>query len=101
MSTLRFLWQHPLFIASIYLVIINFVLFFAMAVDKSRAKRHKRRISEGTLFLLCVLGGGIGGIAGMRCFRHKTKHRAFTWGFPAIAAAEAALAIFLALTLRG
>ena len=100
MSTLQYLWQHPVWIAVIYLVIINFVLFLAMAIDKSRAKRHKRRIPEATLFLLCILGGGIGGIAGMRCFRHKTKHRSFTWGFPAILVLELALAFLLAVLMR-
>ena len=97
MSALRYLWQHPLWILAIYLVAVNFALFLAMGIDKSRAKRHKRRIPEATLFLLCILGGGIGGIAGMRCFRHKTKHRSFTWGFPAILVLELALALFLVL----
>ncbi|MBQ8044698.1 MAG: DUF1294 domain-containing protein, partial [Clostridia bacterium] len=31
-----------------------------------------------------LLGGGVGGIAGMYTFRHKTKKPGFVIGFPAI-----------------
>ena len=34
--------------------------------------------------MLVALGGGIGGIAGMYIFRHKTKKARFIVGFPAI-----------------
>ena len=36
------------------------------------------------LFILCLLGGSIGGIIGMYTFRHKTKHLKFKIGFPFI-----------------
>ena len=78
-----------------YLVIINVCLFFMMAADKQRAKRGKRRIPEARLFLLALLGGSIGGIAGIYCFRHKTKHKSFTLGFPAILILELAAAVWL------
>ena len=55
-----------------------------MYIDKQKAKKSKRRISEKTLFTLVFLGGGIGGIAGMYIFRHKTKKTRFIIGFPAI-----------------
>ena len=68
-----------------------------MAVDKSKARRDKRRVPEATLFLLALLGGSIGGIGGMYCFRHKTKHMSFVIGFPAILLLELALAVFIAV----
>ena len=68
----------------IYLVIINLIAFLAMYIDKKRAKWGKWRIKESTLFGLVLLGGGIGGIAGMYTFRHKTKKPGFVIGFPAI-----------------
>lgn len=99
MSALQYIWQHPLWILVIWLVIINFELFLTMAIDKSKAKRSKRRVPEATLFLMALLGGSIGGIAGMYCFRHKTKHMSFVIGFPAILLLELALAMFMIVKL--
>ncbi len=90
--------QQPILIFLAYLVIINACLFFMMAADKHKAKKGKRRIPEARLFLLAVLGGSIGGIAGIYVFRHKTKHKSFTIGFPLILLfqlAAAALIIFI------
>lgn len=55
-----------------------------MWLDKRKAKKNKRRIPEKTLFILVMLGGGIGGIAGMYTFRHKTQKARFVIGFPLI-----------------
>lgn len=55
-----------------------------MGVDKKRAKRGAYRISEKTLFMIAILGGSMGSIAGMNHFRHKTKHWYFKYGMPAI-----------------
>lgn len=72
----------------IYLLAINIITFVTMWVDKKKAKKGSRRISEKTLFTLVFLGGGIGGIAGMYTFRHKTKKIKFVIGFPAIVIIE-------------
>lgn len=72
----------------IYLVIINFITFIAMGIDKRKAQKGRWRISEHALFVLVLLGGGIGGIIGMYHFRHKTKKPKFYIGFPAIAVLE-------------
>lgn len=68
----------------IYLLVINLISFLAMYIDKKKAKRGSWRTKESTLFTLVLLGGGIGGIAGMYLFRHKTKKPGFVIGFPAI-----------------
>lgn len=68
----------------IYLIIINIIAFIAMYIDKKRAKMGKWRIKEYTLFILALIGGSIGSIAGMYIFRHKTKKARFVIGFPAI-----------------
>lgn len=44
----------------IYLVAINVITFFAMWLDKYKAKKRKWRTQEKTLFTLVALGGGIG-----------------------------------------
>jgi uncharacterized membrane protein YsdA (DUF1294 family) len=58
--------------------------FLAMGWDKLRSKGEGRRVRESTLFLLAILGGSIGSIAGMYVFRHKTKHWYFRIGLPLI-----------------
>ena len=68
----------------IYLLIINLIGFFAMFLDKQKAKRGKWRISEKTLFLIAFVGGSLGTTLGMHTFRHKTKHLKFVIGVPVI-----------------
>ena len=79
----------------IYLVVINVIGFLAMWLDKRRAQKGKWRIKESTLFLLTFLGGGVGTIAGMYKFRHKTQKLRFTIGMPAILILEIAIVIYV------
>lgn len=79
----------------IYLIILNLIAFLAMLIDKKKAKYGRWRISEKALFILVLLGGGIGGIAGMYTFRHKTKKPAFYIGFPFILIFEIVAIIFI------
>lgn len=72
--------------------VIGFVL---MGIDKSLARNHRWRIKEATLFLIALLGGGIGSTAGMFLFRHKTRHWYFRLFFPLFAAAQLALLLLL------
>jgi uncharacterized membrane protein YsdA (DUF1294 family) len=66
-----------------------------MGVDKNRAKRGEWRIKEATLWWLTICGGALGGFAGMRVYRHKTKHTSFKIGFPVIAIVHLILFIYL------
>lgn len=68
----------------IYLIIINLIAFLSMYIDKKKARYGKWRIPEQTLFILALIGGSIGSIAGMYIFRHKTKKLRFSIGFPII-----------------
>ena len=80
---------------TIYLVFINILAFVLMGTDKAKAKRNAWRIPEKTLFLSAILGGSIGAILGMQLFRHKTRHRSFVLGMPAILAAQVVIALAL------
>ena len=71
------MWDYLIPAIGIYILLINLVSFFAMGIDKLKAKKNKWRIPEGTLLLFCFLGGGVGGLLGMSLFRHKTKHLKF------------------------
>jgi len=44
----------------IWIIIINLITFLAMYIDKYKAIKGKWRIQEKTLFILVILGGGIG-----------------------------------------
>ena len=59
-----------------------------MFIDKQKAKKGKWRIPEKTLFIITAIGGGIGTIAGMYVFRHKTQKIAFVIGLPMITILE-------------
>ncbi len=72
----------------VYLIVINLVGFFVMWLDKRRAKRGEWRIKETTLIIIAALGGGIGTIAGMYTFRHKTQKVGFVIGVPLITVLE-------------
>ena len=78
-----------------YLLVVNLWAFSLMGIDKRRAKKDLWRIKERTLFLPVLLGGGVGGILGMKAFHHKTKHWYFRFGFPAILILEIAGALWL------
>ena len=79
----------------IYLLGINALGFLAMGFDKWKAKRGRWRIPEDSLFMFTILGGGIGTIAGIYTFRHKTQKLKFTVGMPAILILEILLFIYL------
>lgn len=68
----------------IYLAIINAIAMIMTVSDKSRAKKHKRRIAEKTLFGTAVLGGSAAMYLTMLLVRHKTKHKRFMIGLPLI-----------------
>ena len=68
----------------IYVVIINVVTFFIYGIDKWKAKKSRWRIREAALLGLAVLGGSIGAWVGMKVWHHKTLHKKFRFGVPAI-----------------
>ena len=74
---------------------INAITFVVYGIDKYKAKKAKWRISEATLLLLAVLGGSIGAWMGMRVWHHKTMHRKFKYGIPALLLMQIALMGYL------
>lgn len=79
----------------IYIIAINLITFFAMFIDKKKAQWGKWRIKESTLLTLSLLGGSIGGLAGMYTFRHKTQKARFYIGIPAILILQIILTVYL------
>lgn len=82
-----------------YLTIINIAAFFIYALDKLKAKRAARRISERALLALALFGGSVGAWLSMQIFRHKTRHFKFKYGVPFIFIIQIAAALY-ASTLK-
>lgn len=77
----------------VYLLFMNLFGFVLMGSDKKRARKHRWRIPEKTLFLTSLLGGSLGTLAGMYFFHHKTRHWYFAAGMPAILALHVTAAV--------
>ena len=82
-----------------YLLAINVVTFIVYGIDKYKAKKAKWRIPETMLLLLAVLGGSIGAWMGMKVWHHKTMHKKFKYGIPAILLIQIALMAYLHVNL--
>ena len=82
MNEILLIFQNdPRRMLPLWLALMSLVLFALMGADKRRARTGAWRVPEKTLFLLALLGGALGGMLGMRAFRHKTKHWYFVYVF--------------------
>ena len=103
-----FIWVvvgSPWGLLAIWLVLINLVTFFVFGLDKLKAKRKVkkesiRRVPEKTLFLLSAVGGSVGALLGMKVWHHKTLHKSFRYGIPAILILQILLPLGLWLFLK-
>ena len=57
--------------------VMSLVCFLAYGLDKRKAVKGGRRVSEHTLHLMAFLGGWPGALLGQRHFRHKTQKVTF------------------------
>ena len=112
-----------LHVVLIYLAAINMATFFVYGIDKAaskrgqnqtrlsiaerqqtrtkskwKAKKSKWRIRETALLGFAVLGGSIGAWLGMKVWRHKTQHKKFKYGVPAIIIVQLALIVYFIIT---
>lgn len=78
-----------------YLLAINALSFILFGLDKYKAKKGKWRISEATLLMIAVIGGSIGAWAGMQLWHHKTMHKKFKYGIPAIIIMQVCLVAYM------
>ncbi len=78
-----------------YLLTINALTLLIMLADKRKAQKGAWRIPERVLLCLALAGGSLGGVMGMRLFRHKTQHPKFALGLPLLLALHIFLLILL------
>ena len=79
---------------AVYIICMNIIGFAVMGIDKNKAKKQAFRIPEKNLFLVSLLGGSIGTLAGMYIFRHKTKHWYFVIGMPLILFVQIGIVVY-------
>lgn len=75
----------------IALLLWNVFVFFFYGVDKLKAKKSRRRISEATLVTVAFFFGGVGALLGMVVFNHKTSKMKFRIWVPVAAILTPAL----------
>jgi len=92
------IFKHGEIILTVYYLLVNFVTFAAFGIDKYKAIQRQWRIPEKTLIGMMVLGGGVGALAGMQVFRHKTRHMEF-WAV-AILCILVHVGVYLVVTVR-
>jgi uncharacterized membrane protein YsdA (DUF1294 family)/cold shock CspA family protein len=78
------------------LVGVNALTALVYALDKSAARRGRRRTPERTLLLLGLLGGWPAALVAQQLLRHKTSKRSFQLAFWATVAVDV---LVVALTL--
>jgi len=78
------------------LVGVNALTALVYALDKSAARRGRRRMPERTLLLLGLLGGWPAALVAQQLLRHKTSKRSFQLAFWATVAVDV---LVVALTL--
>lgn len=78
----------------LYLIVINYIAFSMFHLDKKRARKNMRRISEKNLLTLCAFGGTFGAWLAMKNFNHKTSKMNFKVPFYIIAVVQLILLFF-------
>jgi uncharacterized membrane protein YsdA (DUF1294 family) len=81
----------------IYVLAINLVAMLAFTVDKSAARRGRRRIRESTLLMIAFIGGSIGSITAQHLIRHKTQKQPFKSQLYTIALLQVMLIVALCI----
>lgn len=68
----------------VYFGIVSVITAAVTCLDKIFAKRSMTRVSEKALLLLALFGGSPAEYLTMRLIRHKTLHKKFMVGLPAM-----------------
>jgi len=69
-----------------------------LPTGRKKAKKSRWRIRETALLGLAILGGSIGAWLGMKVWHHKTQHKKFKYGVPAIIIVQLALIVYFIIS---
>lgn len=78
-----------------YIFIVNIYGFIIMGMDKKKSLKRKWRTREKAFFITAFIGGALGIYMGMKVYHHKTLHKKFKYGIPAIILLNLAILIFI------
>ncbi len=78
-----------------YFIFINVLSVLITSYDKFAAKNGLFRIPEKTLWLLSIIGGALCMFITMHLIRHKTLHRKFMFGIPAVIVLQLVIFFFI------
>lgn len=67
----------------------NVLAWILFAADKAAAQEHRRRVPEGILLLVALVGGSVGAVCAQRLLRHKTVKQPFATHLGIIVLVEA------------
>ena len=83
--------------AAAFFAVMSLIALVLYKADKVKAEKGKWRTKEATLLGFGFFGGALGALAGMKLFRHKTKHWYFWVVNVAGLAWQAGLLLLLAI----
>ena len=78
-----------------WLLLVNLLTYFVYWLDKRRAKKGGRRVSERELLVWALVGGSPAAFYAMRKLRHKTQKTSFKVWFALVVIAQLAAIWFL------
>lgn len=93
LNTLGLCWLAVISIIAVVLTVHD----KKTAIYNGKSESKRRRTPEKTLFTVAALGGSAAMLGAMLAIRHKTQHKRFMIGLPAIMIAQLALAIGIKL----
>jgi uncharacterized membrane protein YsdA (DUF1294 family) len=80
------------------ILIVNVLAFLLYGIDKWKAKHSRWRIPESVLLGMAAVGGSVGAWLGMHVWHHKTQHKKFRYGVPAILVAQIVMLVWIFLS---
>ena len=66
--------KYTLIGAAAFFAVMSLIALVMYKADKTKAKKKEWRTKESALLGVGFFGGAAGALAGMKLFRHKTKH---------------------------
>ena len=85
---------------TVYFSVVSLIAIVITVCDKLLAKKNGRRVPEKALFILAFLGGAVAEFITMKIIRHKTLHKKFMLGLPAIIIIQFAVVVLIVLKIN-
>lgn len=84
----------------VYFSLVSLSAIVLTVADKLLAKKNGRRVPEKVLFIFAFLGGAVAEFITMKIIRHKTLHKKFMLGLPAIIIVQFAVIVLIILKTK-